>query len=236
MVSEMAQSSATANEMIATCQDDPVNNVLKRPWQRYSISAVGGAIVGAGLIYCFQVADRLNLPGTWDTESKISLDTLGTWLGTIATVAIAIAGWVYGWRISKQQKRAESLQATILASEFQFRVRPVRGGGGIWDQWRLILYTAEKAPATDIEVMLDGSPFGDGLDLLRMQQAEPWGWQPVMPLNMPNPTTDEKEARSFIRAHVRDRLDIRFTVAGHRYSRSANGLRSLGKVAYSELQ
>lgn len=194
----------------------------------------GGAIVGAALVYCLQVAQRLNLPGKWDPDSTVSIDTLGTWLGTFATIAIAAAGWLYGRRISRQQRHAESLQARNLATEVQFRVRPVLGANRIWSKWRVVLYTAEKAPATDVEVRVDGTPIGDMISLLRSGQNKPWGFQPELPLNMPMPTTDIKSARAFIRSQVRNRIELRFTIEGYRFSRTAGGLESLGQAPVFE--
>ena len=241
---EAASSSpgTTITRCTSVCHHESMSTSGTRRWVARIAWAIGGAVVGgtATIVWLSVQHHAVPLPPN-DLQSVWTWDTIGTWCGTIATVAVAVIAAIYTLtstrrerRVTEERQRTEErqneLDALTLASEVQFRVRPVLGSNQFWTKWRVDLYTADRAPATDVELLVDGKPLGSKLNVLRMTKDSPWSWPETRDLDMPAVTTSLEEARTFIRSHVRERVEVRFAMRGYRFTRTAAGLEPNGKI------
>lgn len=213
-----------------------------KTWLTRVAWGISGAVIGGATTFVWlSVQNNPVLLPPYDLQSEWTWDTIGTWCGTIVTVVIAVIAAIYTVTSSRREQlaaeerheteeRRREVVVLTLASEVQFRVRPVLGSNEYWMRWKVELYTSDRAPATDVEMIVDGERLGSILPVLRMTKDSPWSWPEAKDLDMPTATKSIEEVRAFIRSHVRKRVEVRFTMGDHRFSRTAAGLKPLGWV------
>jgi len=217
-----------------------------RKWWPRVAWGCGGATLGAVAVYTANVADRLDLPGKWDPSSKISIDTLGTWLGAIATIAIAIVGGLLARKVRLRQEQIERQQvdsakqneaqrresaALLSAYDVKFRVRLGSvDSAGYYNTWLVAMTTSRTAAALDAQVFYKGQPLGDSLD--RIPHRENWWvWTTPGDMNLSPATKNELTARQHIKQDVRHDIEIRFSIDGYRFGRTTKGFTTIGRRA-----
>jgi hypothetical protein len=181
------------------------------------------ALIGAGLLAAVVLATQVDFVSELDWRFNLSSvwtwDTLGTWLGAAATVAIAGISAAYTLSSTRRQQRAEArdglTRGLVIASQVKFTTEPVLGNNHFYEYWRIRTTTA--APVTEVQIRLDGRQLGLTKKVL-LPREEGYVWNSE-PLNMNPPTRDIEMARSFIKSNIRDKIEIRFMAEGRPFTK-----------------
>jgi len=182
------------------------------------------ALVGAGLLAAVVLATQVDFVSELDWRFNLSSvwtwDTLGTWLGAAATVAIAGISAAYTLSSTRRQQRADArdglTRGLVIASQVKFTTEPVLGKSNYYEYWRIRTTTA--APLTEVQIRLDGRQLGLTKKVL-LPREDGYVWNSE-PLNMDPPTQDIEMARSFIKSNIRDKIEIRFMAEGRPFTKN----------------
>ncbi|NII52323.1 hypothetical protein FHR77_002763 [Frigoribacterium endophyticum] len=228
------------------CQTQLMSVIKWRSWWPRIAWGCGGAAIGAGVVFTTNVADRLDLPGKWDPSSKISVDTLGTWLGAIATIAIAIVGGLFARKVRLRQERvlreqvartklyeAQRRESAALLSAYDVKFRVRLGSvdrSGYYNTWLVTMTTSTTAAALDAQVFYEGKPLGDSLD--RIPHRENWWvWTTPGDMDLSPATKNELTARQRVKQVVRHAVEVHFSVDEFRFARTTKGITIIGRPA-----